>query len=64
MPNKKPPKCYKCNQNRAWSGTCIDCHVYLIELSYYLHTNKKLPSSTMHNIRQGYYVEEQLYIPK
>lgn len=64
MPNKKPPKCYKCNQNRTWSGTCIDCHVYLIELSYYLHTNKKLAVSTMHNIRQDYYVEQQLYIPK
>jgi hypothetical protein len=63
MPNKKPPKCYKCNKHRAWSGTCIDCHVHLIELSYYLHTNKQLSPLTIHNIRQGYYMEEQSYIP-
>lgn len=64
MPNKKPPKCYKCNQTRTWSGICIDCHVYEIELSYYLHTNKRLLPLTIYNVRQSYYIAEQSYTPK
>ena len=49
------PLCYKCNKKRAWRGECVDC--YMAQHSQRVF--ERLPET--HNIRQGYYMEEEHY---
>ncbi len=53
---ENPPLCYKCHKTRAWRGECIDC--YMANHSYERGA-WRMPDT--HNIRQGYYMEEEVY---
>ena len=53
------PLCYKCNKKRAWRGECIDCYMAQHSQRVFERGEWRLPDT--HNIRQGYYMEEEVY---
>ena len=54
-----PPLCYKCNKTRAWRGECIDCYMANHSKRVFERGEWRMPDT--HNIRQGYYIEEEYY---
>ena len=54
-----PPLCYKCNKTRAWRGECIDCYMANHSKRVFERGEWRMPDT--HNIRQGYYMEEEYY---
>lgn len=54
-----PPLCYKCNKTRAWRGECIDCYMANHSKRVFERGEWRMPDT--HNIRQGYYMEEEAY---
>jgi hypothetical protein len=56
--SNEAPLCYNCNKNRGWQGICVDCHV---DLNGRDSNGNLYPFSTIHNIRQGYYMNEECY---
>lgn len=53
------PLCYKCKKARAWRGECIDCYMAQHSQRVFERGEWRLPDT--HNIRQGYYMEEEHY---
>ncbi len=53
------PLCYKCNKKRAWRGECVDCYMAQHSQRVFERGEWRLPDT--HNIRQGYYMEEEHY---
>ena len=54
-----PPLCYKCKKVRAWRGECVDCYMAQHSQRVFERGDWRLPDT--HNIRQGYYMEEEVY---
>jgi len=54
-----PPLCYKCKKARAWRGECVDCYMAQHSQRVFERGDWRLPDT--HNIRQGYYMEEEVY---
>jgi len=54
-----PPLCYKCNKTRAWRGECIDCYMAKHSKRVFERGEWRMPDT--HNIRQGYWMEEEYY---
>jgi len=54
-----PPLCYKCKKRRAWCGECVDCYMAQHSQRVFERGEWRLPD--IHNIRQGYYMEEEVY---
>ncbi len=54
-----PPLCYKCKKRRAWRGECVDCYMAQHSQRVFERGDWRLPDT--HNIRQGYYMEEEVY---
>ena len=54
-----PPLCYKCKKVRAWRGECVDCYMAQHSQRVFVRGDWRLPDT--HNIRQGYYMEEEAY---
>ena len=54
-----PPLCYKCNKTRAWRGECIDCYMANHSKRVFERGEWRMPD--IHNIRQGYWMEEEAY---
>jgi len=54
-----PPLCYKCKKQRAWRGECVDCYMAQHSQRVFERGDWRLPDT--HNIRQGYYMEEEHY---
>ena len=57
--DNKVPLCYKCKKAHAWRGECIDCYMKEHSSPYYMNGILRYPDT--HNIRQGYYMEEEHY---
>jgi len=55
----KVPLCYKCNKTRAWRGECIDCYMANHSKPVFERGAWRMPDT--HNIRQGYWMEEEAY---
>ena len=53
------PLCHKCNKKRAWRGECVDCYMAQHSQRVFERGEWRLPDT--HNIRQGYYMEEEHY---
>ena len=53
------PLCQKCKKARAWSGTCVDCYMANHSKPIFVRGDWRMPDT--HNIRQGYYMEEEHY---
>ena len=53
------PLCHKCKKARAWSGTCVDCYMANHSKPIFVRGDWRMPDT--HNIRQGYYMEEEHY---
>ena len=53
------PLCYKCNKKRAWRGECVDCYMAQHSQRVFERGEWRMPDT--HNIRQGYYMEEEHY---
>jgi hypothetical protein len=54
-----PPLCHKCHKTRAWRGECIDCYMANHSKRVFERGEWRMPDT--HNIRQGYYMEEEYY---
>ena len=55
-----PPLCYKCKKARAWRGECVDCYMAQHSEPWMdAYGRRRFPDT--HNIRQGYYMEEEQY---
>ena len=54
-----PPLCYRCNKARAWRGECVDCYMAQHSQPLFVRGAWQLPDT--HNIRQGYYMQEEYY---
>lgn len=57
--DNNPPLCYKCKKVRAWRGECVDCYMAQHSQRVFVRGDWQLPDT--HNIRQGYYMEEEVY---
>ena len=58
--DNKAPLCHRCNKTRAWRGECIECYMVNHSESWVdAHGRRHYPDT--HNIRQGYYMEEEHY---
>ncbi len=53
------PLCHKCKKARAWSGTCVDCYMANHSKPIFVRGDWRMPDT--HNIRKGYYMEEEYY---
>jgi hypothetical protein len=54
------PLCHKCKKARAWRGECIDCYMANHSEPWVdAYGRRRFPDT--HNIRQGYYMEEEHY---
>jgi hypothetical protein len=56
---ENPPLCYKCHKTRAWRGECIDCYMANHSKRVFVRGEWRMPDT--HNIRQGYWMEEEAY---
>lgn len=55
-----PPLCYKCHKVRAWRGECVECYMAQHSEPWMdAYGRRRFPDT--HNIRQGYYMEEEHY---
>ena len=57
--DNKAPLCLLCNKIRAWRGECIDCYMTNHSEKVFERGQWRWPDT--HNIRQGYYMEEEYY---
>lgn len=54
------PLCHNCKKARAWRGECIDCYMANHSEPWMdAYGRRRFPDT--HNIRQGYYMEEEHY---
>ena len=57
--DNNPPLCYKCKKQRAWRGECVECYMAQHSQRVFERGEWRMPDT--HNIRQGYYMEEEHY---
>jgi len=57
--DNNPPLCYKCKKKRAWRGECVECYMAQHSQRVFERGEWRMPDT--HNIRQGYYMEEEHY---
>jgi hypothetical protein len=59
LAEQRPPLCYECKKTRAWGGICVDCHMAKHSQLVYERGDWRMPD--IHNIRQGYWMEQSYY---
>jgi hypothetical protein len=53
------PLCHKCKNAHAWSGICVNCYMANHSKPLFVRGDWRMPDT--HNIRKGYYMEEEHY---
>ena len=56
---QRAPLCYECKKARAWRGICVDCYMVPHSKPVFVRGDWRMPD--IHNIRQGYWMEEECY---